>query len=131
MTTSPNPAMRILVVEDEWLIADALEGILQSLGYSVLGPAATVDQALTFITQERPDAVLLDIGLGESDSLPVAQILAREGIPFVLLSGHVSEGLAQGYESYPLITKPVSEAVLRAHLLTLLSATPDQQVELR
>ena len=87
-------ARRILVVEDQFLIAMELEAILQGAGYVVLGPAPTVSVALDLIHRERPDAALLDVNLAGERVTPVAEVLRASSIPFLLASGYEARDLS-------------------------------------
>lgn len=102
--------MRVLVVEDEPLLAMLLEDNLAELGYELAGSAATVPQALSLIDQEGVDCALLDFSLGDdATSLPVADRLRSDGKPFYFLTGHLSLDAAPGMPGdAPMLTKPVS-----------------------
>jgi DNA-binding response OmpR family regulator len=80
----------VLLVEDEFLIALDLEWLLERHGWRVLGPAATVAQALRLLEQdeEPPDAALLDVNLRGELVTPVAAALRARGVPFVLASAY-------------------------------------------
>ena len=79
---------RVLVVEDELMIALDMCGKLEAMGYVPVGPAGTVDEALTLLEGERPDFALLDENLRGRPVTPVAEALLRRGIPFALISGY-------------------------------------------
>ena len=79
---------RLLIVEDELLIALALCDKLGRLGCDVIGPAPTVAKALSLIETEPPDAALLDENLDGVSVAPVALELSRRQIPFAVVSGH-------------------------------------------
>ncbi len=70
MATAPAP-VRILIVEDEFIVAEDLARMLQSLGYDVAGPAATTDKALKIVASANPDLVFMDIAGGEGTSLKI------------------------------------------------------------
>ena len=111
--------MRILVVEDEPLLAMLLEESLAELGHEVVGCAASIDQALATIDASAVDFALLDFTLGEdSTSAPVATRLRADGIGFVYLTGHRSLPLDGDIPVAPLLTKPFTldqlDATLRA-----------------
>lgn len=109
--------MRILVVEDEPLLAMLLEQNLMELGHELVGAAATVDQALSILDGAAVDCALLDFTLAvNATSAPVAHRLVREGTPFVYLSGHNSFEPTSDTPLAPLLTKPVSMATLRLAL---------------
>jgi two-component system, response regulator PdtaR len=79
---------RILVVEDEFLIAMELDITLSSAGYQVLGPAPNVSAALGLLRAERPDAAILDVNLAGEWITPVAEVLRAMFVPFILASGY-------------------------------------------
>jgi len=99
--------MRILVVEDEPLLAMLLEESLIELGHEVAGSAATVEQAFATLDTEAVECALLDFTLAdESNSVPVAARLQARGIPFVYLTGHHSLPSGEAIPPAPLLTKP-------------------------
>lgn len=109
--------MRILVVEDEPLLAMLLEASLSDLGHDVAASAATVEQALITLGKDRFDAALLDFSLGhQTTSAPVARRLREQGTPFYYLSGHVSLQEADLTPDAPLLNKPVDLQELKAAL---------------
>jgi DNA-binding response OmpR family regulator len=79
---------RILVVEDEFLIAMELDVTLRSAGYQVLGPASNVGAALGLLRAERPDAAILDVNLAGEWVTPVAEVLQAMIVPFILTSAY-------------------------------------------
>jgi DNA-binding response OmpR family regulator len=79
---------RILIVEDEFLIAMELDITLTSAGYQVLGPARNVSAALGLLRTERPDAAVLDVNLAGEWVTPVAEVLRAMFVPFILASGY-------------------------------------------
>jgi len=114
--------MRILVVEDEPLLAMMLEENLSDLGHEMVGTAATVDQAFSLLDTETVDAALLDFSLGhDATSAPIAQRLQNEGKPFYYLSGHASLEESDAPNA-PLLTKPVAINALMEALQTLEAA---------
>ena len=84
----------VLVVEDEFLIAMEMKAVLLGAGYAVLGPAATVADALSLLEQWRPDAAVLDVNLGGERITPVAMALKRRDVPFVLTTAYWPADLA-------------------------------------
>lgn len=78
-----GPAASVLVVEDEFLIAMNLQAILEESGYRVVGPAASVEQALQLLTLDLPDAAVLDVSLRGEIVTPVAAALRHAEVPFV------------------------------------------------
>ncbi|HWD29440.1 MAG TPA: response regulator [Rhizomicrobium sp.] len=118
MTEGRRP--RVLIVEDEWLIAAFLEDILQGMGCEVLGPVPSVEQALAIIANDPPDAAVLDISLGRENSLPVADVLLRDEIPFVFASGYMTADLPAPYSNCIVLAKPISESQLQPVLRDLI-----------
>jgi len=96
----------ILVVEDESLIAMLVEDALIDAGAEVLGPAATVEEALALFESGNPNAAVLDINLAGQVSTPVADLLADRGIPFVVATGYGAAGLAERHRGVPVLAKP-------------------------
>src|ERR1700759_2232288 len=74
VTQEPSATKAVLVVEDEFLIAMELEGLLEDEGYKVLGPASTVAAALAILADHRPDACILDFNLRGEQATPVARV---------------------------------------------------------
>ena len=103
---------RILVVEDEPLIAMDFSQTLSDAGYVVIGPANSVARALALIAKFGCDAAVLDVNLGKESSEPIARELIRLGKPFVTTSGYSREQQPQIMQTAPMLGKPVSSAVL-------------------
>jgi DNA-binding NtrC family response regulator len=116
---------RVMIVEDELLVAMELESLLEEQGCAVLGPAPTVDRALALLDRERPDAAILDVNLDGQTAIPVAAALNARGVPFLLATGY---GNAQASEpelkGAPRIDKPVSHDRLVRVLARILEARP-------
>lgn len=98
--------MRILVVEDETIIAMDLQGMLEDAGYQVIGPVGTVDDALGILDHEHPDLALLDVNLGGENVFRVASTLAGQNAQIIFLTGHSAQHLPEEHRHRPLITKP-------------------------
>jgi CheY-like chemotaxis protein len=81
-------SLRILVVEDSLLTADAIQDLLDASGCEVVGPVATVEAALDLVARETLDGAVLDIKLGGTLSFPVAAALIERDIPFLFLTGY-------------------------------------------
>jgi two-component system alkaline phosphatase synthesis response regulator PhoP len=113
----------VLVVEDEPAIAEIARDYLQHAGYAVMTSADGIE-ALRLVREQRPDLVVLDLGLRRLDGLDVARRLRREGtLPIIMLTARVSEsdrllGLEVGADDY--ITKPFSPRELVARVRAVL-----------
>ena len=107
---------RVLVVEDEPLIASKLKSILSNAGLDVIGPAGNVRQALALMEHQACDAAVLDVRLGDETSAPIAHGLIRSGTPFVVVSGYTRAQLPKDFQTAPLIRKPLRAGVLEAEV---------------
>jgi len=116
------PRRRILVVDDEMLIAMLLEQMAQDLGYEVVGPALTIDEAMSFLERESFDCAVLDVSLGHGvSSAPIAEALRAKGIPFLFASGYGSKAAIENPGDEPILSKPFVTHDLAKALQHLLS----------
>ena len=97
---------RILVVEDEVMIAMLLEDMLTDLGHEVVGPATRIEDGLALAERERLDVAVLDINLNGVRSTPIADLLSRRGIPFVVATGYGSDGMDDPGDARHILKKP-------------------------
>ena len=115
---------RILVVEDEMLVAMSIEDTLVDAGGEVVGPAPTVGRALGLLQDEaRIDAVVLDMNLQGHSGLPVADACGERSIPFLILSGYGDAALSGTHHAAPILSKPFASAVPVKALTTLLEGS--------
>ncbi|HZX79380.1 MAG TPA: response regulator [Lysobacter sp.] len=106
-TASSVAGLRLLLVEDEYLLAMYLSQALEDLGAEVIGPAASVDDALDLIEHAPAiDAAILDVNLGGQTSYPVADALASRDVPFVFASGYERRSLPERYQNVGVCPKP-------------------------
>lgn len=118
----PLSGRRVLVVEDEYLIAAEVKRWLQEAGAEVIGPVPSVDQALDLVEDQRLDAAVLDINLGHGDtSYPVADRLEMLRVPYLFATGEVT-ARAGGCNDAPRLEKPCSKADLLRTLGDLIAA---------
>ena len=99
---------RVLVVEDEALVAMELARVLTAAGAQVVGPVGTIEGALNLLDDQPIDRALLDVNLGGRPVAPVAEALARRRIPFVYLTGYQEPDIDDG----PVLRKPVATSAL-------------------
>lgn len=119
--SAPLAGRRILVVEDESLVAMLLETILEDMGCTPVGPAANIDDGLAFVEQGEPlDAALLDVNVAGRQVFPVAQALLDRGVPFIFSTGYGEGGLPEEWRGRPTIQKPFTEAAVRDALMVVL-----------
>ena len=102
---------RVLVVEDEWLIADEVCHQLLKAGSRVVGPAPSVQEALSFIDEDEVDAALLDYRLNDEDCYQIAEELAAHDIPFAFLTGYDPKEI-EYCRKHPCLQKPISTEIL-------------------
>ena len=98
--------LRILIVEDEMLVAMNIEDMLLDLGHEVAGLASRLEPALALAAEGEFDIAMLDVNLAGQQSFPVAAILASRGIPFLFATGYGAKGVAEEYRDYPVLQKP-------------------------
>jgi len=113
-----TPLCRVLVVEDQYLIADMLCEVLRRAGATVLGPIGWLDEALAFAANHEGgiDCAVVDINLHGQASYPLIDELTRQGVHVVLASGFGADALAEPYKQYPRCEKPYRDADLIATL---------------
>jgi len=112
---------RILVVEDDPLLAIAVEDILQEAGAEVVGPAASLDAAKRLVVDDGISAAILDIRLNGHEVWPVALLLDKRNVPFVFYTGHFDlTTLPAEWSDRPVLTKPARPKQIVAALAGLL-----------
>ena len=104
---------RVLLVEDEALVAMMIQETLAEFGFDVLGPVATVSEALAAAREPGIDAAVLDINLGDDLVYTVAEILARRGVPFVFVTGYDSDSVDARFSGIPVLQKPIERESLQ------------------
>ena len=107
---------RILVAEDEPLVAMLLEDCLLDAGATILGPVATVREALALAATERPDAAVLDLNLSGETCLAIADALAAAGVPFLVATGYGGDAPLPRHAGVQVLQKPYEPALLVAAL---------------
>ena len=112
--------IKVLIAEDEAVVAFDLEFTLNDFGCTVLPPVASVADALALLGRERPDVALLDVSLNDGPSTRVAGELAAAGVPYVVTTGYDSEQLGEPLlRDAPQLGKPYQSAELHDLLLRL------------
>jgi len=106
--------LRILIVEDEMLVAMNIEDMLLDLGHEVAGIASRLEPALALAAEGEFDLALLDVNLAGQASFPVAAILRGRGLPFLFATGYGVKGLVEEFRSSPVLQKPFRAADLGA-----------------
>ena len=99
--------LRLLVVEDEPLIAMMIADMLEDFGCAVVGPAGSVPHALSLLERDPIDGALLDVSLSDGQrSYPVARALQQRGIPFAFVTGYGEAGLIADFRGVRVLQKP-------------------------
>lgn len=124
---------RILLVEDEYLIAMEMERWLQDAGAKIVGPVPSVEQALDVIEEVNGalDAAVLDINLSHGELVyPVADRLKELGVPYLFATGDVRVVSDQAYREQPRLEKPVLDRELLGAMVKLIGARHPKKVPL-
>lgn len=113
---------RVLVVEDELLVAMMIADMLTELGYEVAGTAGNLKAALEKASTLAVDFAVLDVNLNGERSFPAAEALAARNIPFLFATGYGSRGLEHRYTQVPALKKPFDLKALEKAIIELASA---------
>ena len=120
-TTSRSPVLaglRLLVVEDEYMIAEHIGMQLEDFGCEVVGPVGTINEALAILEGCGLDGVLLDANLSGESTAPIAAALNAASVPFVVATGYGSRDLSDdALNAAPRIIKPFGKAELETTLV--------------
>ncbi|MBS0526839.1 MAG: response regulator [Proteobacteria bacterium] len=97
----------VLIVEDNFLLAEDLRSSVEQAGAKIIGPIGDVSQALAAAQERKIDVALLDVGLKGQSSIAVARALAYRLIPFIIITGYVRDALPPELENALYLAKPV------------------------
>ena len=123
MAAAVLAGLRMLIVEDEAMVAMMLEDQLMELGCIVVGVAGSVSEGLAKIETAAPDAAVLDVNLGGGEKVfPVAEKLTERGVPFIFATGYGLAGIAPDFARTPTLAKPYSPQALEAMLASVMEA---------
>ena len=114
--------LRVFIVEDETLVAMLLEDMLADLDCTVVGPASRVPSALELAENAEFDVAILDVNVAGQEIYPVAEILARRGIPFAFATGYGNGGVRENWRDRPTVQKPFLRAQIEDVLNQALAA---------
>jgi len=115
--------VRVLIVEDEYLVAVLIEKILESAGCIVIGPIPRLSEALDAARHDNCDAAVLDVNLAGQRIDPVADALSERNVPFMFVTGYGANALPGEYAERPLIHKPFRMADLLSAVSSLMKAS--------
>lgn len=111
---------RVIIVEDEPLIAFELSETVTDGGFECVGTATTVPEALLLLQKQDCDIVVLDAFLNNVNSSPVASMVEQLGVPYVVVSGYSADQLPMDMQAAPLLVKPFLPELLVATLNRLI-----------
>lgn len=115
--------MRVLVVEDEMLISLMLTDMLEQLGCSAVGPAATLGEAWPLVEAQAYDCAVLDVHVDGQSVYDLADAVSARGCPVVIASGSGSDALPERFRNAILLPKPYSVTALEAALVRARAGT--------
>jgi DNA-binding response OmpR family regulator len=105
-TAGVRPPARVLIIEDEPLVAENLRADLLDFGFEVVGIAPKVDKALTLIEHTACDIAIVDANLAGISAVPAAEALKARGLPFIVLSGYTRAQLPIEFAAAVFVQKP-------------------------
>jgi two-component system, response regulator PdtaR len=114
--------LKILVVEDDFIVAFDMQTLLEEQGAHVLGPAASLREAQALLATEVPQAAVLDVNLNGEFVFPLAELLRAKGVPFLFATAYADDDrlFPPASKQAPRLAKPVLPAVLVTQLKKLL-----------
>jgi DNA-binding response OmpR family regulator len=104
--------IKVLIVEDNYLIAAHLAAAIEGEGFKVIGPVDTAQSAVCRIDEEALDGALLDVRLRDGSAIDVANALRAHGVPFVIVSGYSRDTLPTELKDAPFVGKPMLQSEL-------------------
>ncbi len=129
--TEPAIAMagkRVMVVEDETLLALVISEYLTEIGLSIVGPFNTVIEAMSALKNSDVDAAVLDINLGKELAYPLADALQAAKVPFIFVTGYGEAGLEDRFKNIPVLQKPIDRQTLRSVFISSKNNSNDPNI---
>jgi CheY-like chemotaxis protein len=114
---------KVLVVEDEMMIAMLIEDMLDEFGCKLVGPATNVPRALDLIGKEQVEIAVLDLNLDGQDTYAIADALQQKNVPFIFATGYGLTGLRPEYGDRPVLQKPFQTKDLEVALVDALAGS--------
>ncbi|MEI9406864.1 response regulator [Mesorhizobium argentiipisi] len=102
----------VLIVEDDFYLADDTQQMIEDAGAEVLGPFSAAEEALSLLDVQRPDCALVDVNLGAGPNFLLASALQARGIAFVFLTGYDPDIIPAEFRGVPCLQKPVDPTKL-------------------
>lgn len=110
---------RVMVVEDEYFLADDIRRKLDDLGVRIVGPVADIRDATRLLQKEKVDAAVLDVNVASEMVFPLARALRSRNVPFLFTTGYDRSILAPEFDDVQLLVKPLDLEVLVRELTNL------------
>ena len=117
--TENTGSVRVLLIEDEAIIAIMVASVIRGLGFKLVGPAARLDHALALVAEGEFDCAILDVNIRGGDTYPVADLLIERDCPFVMASGYSNVSIPKHLLGRTRLTKPYSIDALEDELMRL------------
>jgi two-component sensor histidine kinase/response regulator RpfG family c-di-GMP phosphodiesterase len=115
---------RLLLVEDELMVGMFMQDLLKTIGYQVTDPIARLSDAIAAATHERFEGAVLDMNLNGEFVYPLAELLAKQGVPFVFVTGYAPSSVDARFAKVPILQKPVLQNELASTLAEILERQP-------
>jgi DNA-binding NtrC family response regulator len=109
----PLDGLKILVLDDEFLVSLEIQTMIEALGGTVVGPTGQLHEAQALANEQTIDGAILDVKLREHTSMSLAEDLSVRGIPFILMTGYDREMLPARFSETPRLAKPFDANMLR------------------
>lgn len=117
--------VRVLIVEDDFLVANSLRNKIEDMGCEVVGPAPSIDSAKHIISEEPLDGAILDVNIIGGSSEPIARALTDREVPFFFITGYASpEIISKDIRQRLSLRKPVDVQVLESTIRSLFKRHP-------
>ena len=113
--------LRVLIVEDEALIALHLEDMLEDMGCSTAAAFSSLPEAIAAIESLEADVAVLDVNVAGKEIFPLAEMLAERKVPIVFSTGYGAGMLPERWRSYPIVAKPFDPGALRKGLIAAMA----------
>jgi DNA-binding NtrC family response regulator len=98
---------RVLVLEDDYLLATDLQMALETIGATVIGPFGNAREAAEALVEEKPDCAFVDVNLGHGPTFDVPRALAQHAVPFVFVTGYDADAIPQEFTGVARLEKPI------------------------
>jgi DNA-binding response OmpR family regulator len=98
--------LSVLILEDEYYLAEDAKQALEDAGAEVVGPCSDAAEAVALVDQNKPDCALVDVNLGRGANFAPAQALLARGVPIIFMTGYDSNVIPPAFSHLPCLQKP-------------------------